>query len=112
MRTALTVRNTPVGPMLSPFFAKCQFVLFVDSVVNAAEWIRNYEGRAALIAAWIREGAVEHAICGHIDPATAAALAAAGIDVRVGPCTVPVEHLIASFDWLLRVDGAPTDGRD
>lgn len=109
MRTALTVRNTPVGPMLSPFFAKCQFVLFVDSVVNAAEWIRNYEGRATLVTAWILAGAAEHLICGHIDPATAAALRRAGIDVRLGPCTVPVEHLLATFDWLRRVDAGGWD---
>jgi len=107
MRTALTIRNSPSGPVLSPFFAKCQFVLFVEPDGAAQEWIRNFEGRSDVLAAWILGGDVRRVICGFIDRAAAAALIRAGLDVRIGPCDLPVIQLLSLFESLPRADAAP-----
>ncbi|MGE0748631.1 MAG: hypothetical protein AB7K86_25440 [Rhodospirillales bacterium] len=111
MRTAMTVRISPSGPMLSPFFAKCQFVLFLDPDGVAQEWIRNYERQSAILAAWILGEGVRRLVCGFIDPVAAAALLGAGLDVRIGPCDLPVREVLQLFEALPRArDGASAGG--
>ena len=100
MRTAFTVWNTTAGPVLSPFFARCQFVLIVDPPGAEQEWIRNFEGSSKLVCAWIIAARVGRVICGFVDEAAFAVLRAAGVDVRVGPCDVPVRDLVGVLDAL------------
>ncbi|MFQ5959606.1 MAG: hypothetical protein ACE5LF_09580 [Alphaproteobacteria bacterium] len=53
---------------------------------------------------------VRRVVCGFIDAHAAGRLAAAGLDVRLGPCSVPAESLIEQFESLPKAAETPPDG--
>jgi hypothetical protein len=100
--TAILVINSRSGPMLCPFFAKCDGVLMVDPTRKTEEFHRHDQSDEKSLCDLIlalKPGAL---VCGFIGEAEKERLRAAGIDVRLGSCSCPVGELFAGFHSLPR----------
>lgn len=100
---ALTVRHGDLEARLSPFFAKAGGILFVNPTGEAAEYVPNRRGSSAWVCDQILRRGARKVIAGFIGTSAARRLAEAGIDVRLGPCSVPAGDLIGRFHTLPRV---------
>ena len=90
----LTVSADRPDARLSPFFGLAPWVMVVEPQAAAHVWLRNMGGNVAHVVELIREQAPALAICGHIPADAALLLVEAGIELRIGPCSVPATSLI------------------
>jgi hypothetical protein len=98
--TAILVMNARSGPMLCPFFQKCDGVLLIDGAEKSAEFHeRDRSGVKPLcdLIVELKPGAL---VCSFIGEAEKQKLRQAGIDVRLGSCSCSIEELLAEFDRL------------
>ena len=86
--------------MLCPFFGKCDGILFIDNSAHYREFQPNTTRTAAGLCDLLLTWHPRRLICGFVGWSEKARLRAAGIDVRLGSCRSPVEHLQSCFDEL------------
>lgn len=99
---ALIVRSGAPKARLSPFFAKASGVMLVEPDSDDTRYIANDDGTSEGMCREILGHRVQRVVVGYIDAPAAHRLTKAGLDVRLGPCSLPVEDLIARFDELPR----------
>ncbi len=85
---------------LSPFFARARWVGVFDVSSNQQHFLRNVERTADHVVDLICRSQPQTVIIGFVDDASAARLAAAGIELRWGPCSVPASALICQAPRL------------
>jgi len=108
---ALTVCANGLDTPLSPFFGLAPWLMVLDPKGAAPVWLRNSESSVAYMVELIRGQGPSLAICGHIPGDAALALIAAGIELRVGPCSVPARSLIPIAATLPTPGIAPMQAR-
>ncbi len=97
---ALTVRSKAPGAPVSPFFAKAAGILLVGPSADDKVYVPNECGTSDWMCEELLRHKVRRVVCGFIDAHAASRLTAAGLDVRLGPCSVPAESLIERFEVL------------
>ncbi len=97
---AFTVCSDAPAAALSPFFAKAGWVLFVDPSTGERTHVCNRSGSSAWVCDEILSRGATRAVCGFIDGSALRRLIDAGVDVRLGPCSLPAQSLIECFDTL------------
>jgi hypothetical protein len=99
-RTAVLVMNSGATFLLCPFFNKCDGVLLIDAADGSKAFhpcdCTDAESMCDLILE-LRPGRI---ICGFIVEPEIQKLRAAGIDVRLGSCSCPVDELVTTFSNL------------
>ena len=101
--TAVLVMNSGAGPLLCPFFEKCDGFL----LINAADGSKSFYQQECSgvkstrsMCELILELKPQQLICGFISEPEWEKLRSAGIDVRLGSCSCSVEELVSSFSTL------------
>lgn len=97
LRTAITVMNSGVEPMLCPFFGKCDGILIFDSESGSRQFRPSTARSPECVCELIVEARPHRLICGYIGEAEKRKLRALGIDVRLGACNCPLDELAATF---------------
>jgi len=99
-RTGVMVAMRAEGPILCPFFARCDGVV----VFSADGAIETFPAGSASgersICDVITESGIERLVCGFIADPYHALLRARGVDVRLGSCREAIAALAARFDTL------------
>ncbi len=98
--TAILVMECGCGLMLCPFFGKCDGVLFIDSAAKYREFRPNATRTAVALCDMLLAHRPRRLICGFVGWSEKARLRAAGIDVRLGSCLSPIDHLQSCFEDL------------
>lgn len=91
---ALTVCADGLDAPLSPFFGLAPWVMVLEPEPGEPRWLRNTGGSADFVIELIRVQAPALVICGHVPDVAALHLIEAGIELRIGPCSVPAKNLI------------------
>ena len=99
-RTAVLVMNSGATPLLCPFFNKCDGVLLIDAADGSKEFHPCDCTDTKSMCDLILELRPERIICGFIVEPEIQKLRAAGIDVRLGSCSCPVDELVSGFRCL------------
>lgn len=99
-RTAVMVMNAGSTPLLCPFFGKCDGVLLINSADGSKDFHPRDRSGAKPLCKLVLELRPHQLICGFIDEPEKEKLRAAGIDVRLGSCSCPVDELVATFSEL------------
>ena len=105
-QVAMTVLNDLPDTPLSPFFARANWVAVFDLDSGRRVLVRNSAYSADLIIEQICRVVPQHAICGHVDKSSAQRILEAGIDLRLGPCSVPASALLRSAHQLPQAHSA------
>jgi hypothetical protein len=97
---AILVISARSEPMLCPFFRRCDGILLVgrsghQTLLHKPD-VSGDESVCDLILRLKPDGL----ICGFVGDAEKEKLNAAGIDVRLGSCSRPIDELYAEFDSL------------
>jgi hypothetical protein len=99
-RTGIMVAMRPEGPILCPFFARCDglVVFAADGAIETfpADPARGEQAMCDLIS----KCRVERLVCGFIAEPYRALLRARGVDIRLGSCREAIPALAARFDAL------------
>lgn len=99
---AMTVlANTP-SAKLSPFFTLAPWLMVFDNHSDACRHIPNQDWSVDDLIDLICAERPELLICGHIPLKAAQAAQSRGIEVRIGPCSVPATTLIGRAHALPR----------
>ena len=99
---AMTVlANTP-SAKLSPFFTLAPWLMVFDGQREEFRHIPNQDWTADDLTDLICAEAPELLICGHIPLKSAQTAQSQGIEVRIGPCSVPATTLIGRAHALPR----------
>lgn len=88
--------------ILSPFFSKSEGVVVVDLTTNKRRFYSNPNRTAEATRDLILATGAKKLVCGYIGLGDHDALAAAGIDIRIGSCVQPMTVFISSFSTLPR----------
>ncbi len=99
---ALMVRSDTPEAALSPLFAKAGWILFVEPATDSRALVRNRGRSSDWVCQEVLCRGARRLACGFIDPTALGRLTAAGVDVRLGPCSVPALELIERFATLPR----------
>jgi hypothetical protein len=94
---AMLVINSRSGPVLCPFFSKCDGVLLVDQTGKPTEFHRCDRSDAKSLCDLILALNPDTVVCGFIGEAEKQRLRRAGIDVRLGSCSRSIDELFAGF---------------
>ncbi len=94
------VMNAGSTSLLCPFFVKCDGVLLINSADGSREFHPRDRSGAKSISDLLLELKARQLVCGFIDEPAKKKLRAAGVDVRLGSCSYPVDELVASFSKL------------
>jgi hypothetical protein len=87
-------------PVLCPFFRRCDGVLLVDRPGRRTQLYKpDVSGDESVCDLLLRLNP-DGLICGFVGDAENEKLKAAGIDVRLGSCSCPIDELYAEFDNL------------
>lgn len=95
-RTALVVMNSGSTVLLCPFFDKCDGVL-LNGEDGSQEFHPRGRSDTKSIGDLLLALKPARVICGFISEPEKERLRVAGIDVRLGSCSCPVDELVASF---------------
>lgn len=101
-RTGVLVMNSGATSLLCPFFNKCDGVLLIDAADGSKEFHPCDCTDAKSMCDLILELRPGRIICGFIVEPELQKLSAAGIDVRLGSCSCPVDELVSGFHSLPR----------
>lgn len=100
VRTGVVVAMRAEGPILCPFFARCDG-LVVFSADGAIETIAADPAcEECSICDVIADSGVQRLVCGFIGEPYRTLLRARGVDIRLGSCREAVAALAAGFDAL------------
>lgn len=99
---AMTVLTKAPEARLSPFFTLAPWLMLLDGHRDERRHIPNQVWTADDLIDLICAEAPELLICGHIPPSAAQLAQRGGIDVRIGPCSVPATSLIGRAHTLPR----------
>jgi predicted Fe-Mo cluster-binding NifX family protein len=99
-RTALLVMNSGSTSLLCPFFSKCDGVLLMNASDGSRQFHPQDHSGAKSTCDLLLDLKPAQVICGFIGEPEKQKLRAAGIDVRVGSCSCPIDELVASFSKL------------
>lgn len=99
-RTALLVMNSGSTSLLCPFFSKCDGVLLMNAADGSKEFHPRDRSGAKSMCDLLLELKPGQVICGFIAEPEMQKLRDAGIDVRLGSCSCPIDELVASFSGL------------
>ena len=91
---ALTLSSESDEVPLSPFFARCRWVAFLDLESGGVRRVQNRLRSAEFLVERILAEMPGRLICGFIDARSARRLRDSGIDLRLGPCSVPARRLV------------------
>lgn len=94
LRIALTISTARDDAPLSPFFSLAPWVMVIDTAGGEPLMLRNCQYNADHVVDLICGNLPAVAICGHIPAEAAQRMVEAGIDARIGPCSVPAMSLI------------------
>jgi hypothetical protein len=97
---AILVISGQSEPALCPFFRKCDGVLLVDRSGRQTQLHKPDVSADESMCDLILRLKPDGVICGFVGEAEKEKLGAAGIDVRLGSCSCPVDELFADFDNL------------
>jgi predicted Fe-Mo cluster-binding NifX family protein len=107
LRIALTISADTDDAPLSPFFSLAPWVMVIDTSGGEPLMLRNCQYNADHVVDLICRNLSELAICGHIPAEAAQRMAEAGIEARIGPCSVPAMSLIDRAHILPRPPRCP-----
>ena len=99
---AVPVINSLYGPMLCPFFQKCDGVLLIDGAAKSTEFHQRDRSGAKSLCDLILELKPRALVCSFVGETEKQELRNAGIDVRLGSCSCSIEELLAGFHDLPR----------
>ena len=99
-RTAVLVMNSESISLLSPFFGRCDGILLINVADCSKEFHPRDRSGAKSICDLLLELKPSRIICAYIAEPERQRLRAAGIDVRLGSCSCPVDELVTSFSTL------------
>lgn len=97
---AILVMNSRAGPVLCPFFAKCDGVLLINEKEHSSQFHGNRRAAAKPLCELVVALKPRALVCGFIGDTEKRKLQRAGIDVRLGACSCSIDQLIAGFDAL------------
>ena len=100
--TAMLVINSRSGPVLCPFFSKCDGVLLIDRMGKPIGFHHCDRSGAKPLCDLILELKPRALICSFVGEAEKQKLRGAGIDVRLGSCSCSIDELLAGFQSLPR----------
>ena len=100
--TAMLVINSRSGPVLCPFFSKCDGVLLIDQAGKPTGFHHCDRSDAKSLCDLILALNPDALVCGFIAEAEKLRLELAGIDVRLGSCSCSIDELFAGFRDLPR----------
>jgi hypothetical protein len=98
--TAMLVINSRFGSVLCPFFSKCDGILLLDPTGKPTEFHDCNCSDAKSLCDLILALHPYALVCGFIGEAEKQRLRGAGVDVRLGSCSCPIDELFAGFDDL------------
>jgi hypothetical protein len=98
--TAMLVINSRSGPVLCPFFSKCDGVLLMDRTGEPTGFHRCNRSDANSLCDLILALNPDALVCGFIAEAERQRLQQAGIDIRLGSCSCSIDELFAGFPNL------------
>ncbi len=96
----MLVMNLGSASLLCPFFGKCDGVLLISAAGSSREFHPRDRSGAKPLCELILELKPRQLICGFISKPEWKLLRAAGIDIRLGSCSCPVDELVAGFHSL------------
>lgn len=99
-RTAVLVMNAAFTPLLCPFFKKCDGVLLHNASNGSTDFHPRDHSGAKSMCDLLLELKPDRIICGFIGGPEMQRLRDAGIDIRLGACSCPIDDLVASFSTL------------
>jgi len=99
---AVPVINSLSGPILCPFFQKCDGVLLIDGAGNSTEFHQRDRSGVKPLCDLIVELKPGALVCSFVGETEKQKLRNAGIDVRLGSCSCSIEELLAGFHNLPR----------
>lgn len=97
LRIAIVVMDSDEGPVLCPFFGKCDGFLVLNPIAPTPEFHCNKQRTADDLCERLVTSGANAVVCGFIGEAERRKLLAAGIDVRLGSCTCSIDELVADF---------------
>jgi hypothetical protein len=92
-RVAVLVMVASGAPTFCPFFGKCDGFLVIDRANNIREFYPNEDRTADSLCDLIVQSGAGRLVCGFIPELAKRRLRAAGIDIRLGACTLYVDEL-------------------
>lgn len=92
--------NAGSNLVLCPFFGKCDGVLLINSADGSKEFHPRDRSGAKPLCTLVMGLKPRQLICGFIDEPEKEKLRAAGIDVRLGSCSCPIDELVSGFHSL------------
>ena len=93
-RVAYTVTSQELDAALSPFFRYAPWVLVIDGEGERPLFVPNRSRTAEGMVKLISGLSPDLLICGHVTLWDATKMGDAGIEVRIGPCSVPARKLL------------------
>lgn len=95
--TVLT--DKPEAP-LSPFFARAPWIAIIDVATGQRILTPNRPRSIAFVVDQIFRIRPQLVICGYVDHESASRILEAGMDLRLGPCSVPASTLLQRVHTL------------
>lgn len=100
-RVAIIVARSRTGPVLCPFFGKCDGVWIIETRTAVGEFHGNPERTAQALCDLLLALRPTRLICSFIGKKEKQRLSEAGIDIRLGSCACPIDELVADFERLI-----------
>jgi hypothetical protein len=99
-RTAVLVMNSGSVPLLCPFFNKCDGVLLHNASDHSTDYHPRDRSGAKSMCDMLLELKPDRIICGFVGGPEMQRLRGAGVDIRLGSCSCPIDELLASSSSL------------
>ena len=99
-RIALTVATNSPDTVLSPFFRFAPWLMVTDQAGTGPKFLRNEDQTDDALVDLICGQSPDILISGFISVSAAKRLADTGIEIRIGPCSVPGRTLMSEVDRL------------
>jgi len=105
-RIALLMGEKEDGASLSPFFVWAPWVMVEDPTWREPLWLQNTKCTVEHLQGLLLSQKPDFVVCGYVPSEAVETMREAGIDVRLGPCSVPARELINQVRSLPRAPGS------